>query len=227
MSPETLAALLDYDTCTLANGIESFNVRLRNVGFTDATIRNFTACPRPIAGYAVTARIRCSNPPTEGGGYVDRTDWWNHIVNLPAPRIAVIEDLDAKPGLGSFLGEIHAHILQALGCVAAVTNGSVRDLPAVAASGFHVFANHVSVSHAYAHVVDFGQPVKVAGLEICPGDVLHADMHGVLSVPLAIAGELPRAAQSLIDDEKALIALCESGEATIDKLRSAVRRIFH
>ena len=227
LPPEVLTALLGFDTCTLANAIERFNVRLRNEGFMTAAIRNFTDCPRSIAGYAVTVRIRSSNPPSRGGTYVDRTDWWGHVINIPHPRIAVIEDLDENPGFGSFLGEIHARILQALGCVAAVTNGSVRDLPAIAASGFQVFANHMSVSHAYAHVVDFGEVVHVGGLEVKPGDLLHADMHGVLSVPLEIAAELPDAAAQLVQQERAIIALCDSGEVTIEQLHDAVRGVFH
>jgi len=96
----------------------------------------------------------------EGGGYIyDRTDWWKEILAVPAPRIVVIQDVDANPGLGAFVGEVHAHILQALGCVGVVTNGAVRDLNAIEGSGFQVFAGNVSVSHAYAHVFDFGGPV--------------------------------------------------------------------
>ena len=227
LSPETLAALLEIDTCSLSNAIETFNVRLRNEGFANATIRSVTPCPRPVAGYAVTARIRSSSPPMVGGAYVDRTDWWSHILTIPGPKIAVIEDVDATPGLGSFLGETHTRILQALGCVAAVTNGAVRDLPAITASGFKLFGNHVSVSHAYVHVVDFGNPVTVGGLEVRPGDLLHADLHGVLSVPAQIASQLPPAAAQLAERERRVIDLCQSPHFSIEKLRDAVRGVFN
>lgn len=231
MNPATpsdpLAGLRAIDTCTLANAIETFNVRLRNEGFADATIRAQTPCPSPVVGYAVTVRIRCSNPPPEGGAYKDRTDWWNHIPTVPGPRIAVIEDIDERPGLGSFLGEVHSRILQALGCVAAITNGSVRDVPAISASGFRVLANHVSVSHAYAHVVEFGCPVKVGGLEVRPGDLLHADSHGVVSVPAALTTKLPAAAARLMERERRVLELCDQGRVTVDQLRDAVRDVFN
>src|SRR6187401_447364 len=191
ISPATLEALQSLDTCTVANAIETFDVRLRNEGYANSSIRSMTSCESPVVGHAVTARIRCSSPPMSGGAYADRTDWWTHILTIPEPRIVVIEDIDEKPGSGAFLGEVHACILHALGCVAAITNGSVRDVPAISASDFKVFANHVSVSHAYCHIVDFGTPVKVGGLEIHPGDLLHADCHGVLSVPNAIADAIP------------------------------------
>lgn len=227
VSPGTLAALTAIDTCTLANAIETFNVRLRNEGFADPSIRALTPFPFSIAGYAVTARIRCSNPPAEGGAYADRTDWWTHILKTPGPRIAVIQDIDERAGLGAFIGEVHARILQSLGCVAVVTNGSARDLPAIRASGFGVLANHVSVSHAYAHVVEFGCPVKVAGLEVRPGDLLHADSHGLISIPKEIAPELPAAATRLVEQERRVLDLCQRGPVTVEQLRDAVRGVFN
>jgi 4-hydroxy-4-methyl-2-oxoglutarate aldolase len=227
IAPETLAALQTLDTCAVANAIETFQVRLRNEGYTDASIRSVTPCEASVAGYAVTARIRCSSPPMRGGAYVDRTDWWNHILTIPGPRIVVIEDVDPKPGTGAFLGEVHACILQALGCVAAVTNGSVRDVPAIANSGFKMFANHLSVSHAFVHVVDFGHPVIVGGLEIRPGDLLHADCHGVLSVPHEIVDAIPARSAELEARERKVLGLCREGNVTIERLRDAVHGIFN
>ena len=227
ISAETLKALQALDTCTVANAIETFNVRLRNEGYADSSIRCLTGCDSPVTGHAVTARIRCSSLPMTGGAFVDRTDWWDHILTIPGPRIVVIEDVDETPGVGAFIGEVHACILQALGCVAAVTNGSVRDLPAITADGFRLFANHVSVSHAYVHVVEFGHPVSVGGLEVKPGDLLHADCHGVLSVPQEIAADIPKAAAEITRRERKVLDLCKAGGVTVQKLRDAVRGIFN
>ncbi len=224
---DILKALQSLDTCTVANAIEAFEVRLRNEGYANASIRSMTPCDAPVVGHAVTARIRCSSPPMSGGAYVDRTDWWNHILTIPGPRIVVIEDIDEKPGTGAFLGEVHACILQSLGCVAAITNGSVRDVPAITASGFKLFANHLSVSHAYVHVVEFGATVTVGGLEVHPGDLLHADSHGVLSVPHQIACEIPAKAAELTEREHRVIELCHKGGITIERLRDAVHGIFN
>jgi 4-hydroxy-4-methyl-2-oxoglutarate aldolase len=226
-TPEILQALRSLDTCTVANAIETFDVRLRNEGFADASIRSVTPCPEPVLGYAVTAKIRCSTLPMGGGQYVDRTDWWNHLLTIPGPRIVVIEDVDEKPGTGAFLGEVHARILQTLGCVAAVTNGSVRDLPAITASGFKLFAHQLAVSHAYVHIVEFGTPVKVGGLEVRSGDLLHADVHGVLSVPLEIAADIPAAAAVQIERERRVLDLCRSSGFSLDQLRDAVQGVFN
>ena len=82
----------------------------------------------------------------------------------------------------------------ALHCAGCVTNGAVRDLPAVEAMGFQLFARNTSVSHAYAHIIEFGEPVEIDGLKISSGDLLHGDRHGVIIIPVAIAAKVPEEA---------------------------------
>ncbi len=227
LSPAQLDALRRLDTCTVANAIETFNVRLRDVGFADSSVRCVFPKMPPLVGYAATVRIRYSGPPVEGLVAVERTDWWDKLLVVPAPRVVVIQDVSERPGFGSFVGEVHAHVLKALGCKGVVTNGSVHDLPGIEAAGFPLFAGGLSVSHAYVHIVDYGKPVEVGGLKVNPGDLLHADQHGVLSVPKEIAADLPAAAERLLERERKVIELCGSGETSVAKLRDAVKGIFH
>lgn len=222
LSLEHLEALRQLDSCTVSNAIESFKVRLRNEGFADASIRCLFKKLSPMVGYAVTARTRNSSPPPGGHSYFDRTDWWELIHRIPAPRIFVVQDIDDKPGLGSLLGGVHTGILQALGCIGAVTNGAVRDLPSVEAAGFHLFAGNPAVSHAYAHFVDFGTEVEIGGLKIRSGDLLHGDQHGLVLVPHEIAPQIPAEAWRMKAQEQQILALCHSKDFSLDKLRAAV-----
>ena len=121
------------------------------------------------------------------------------------------------------MGEVHANILMALDCVGAVTNGAVRDLPAIATAGFHFFAGNAAVSHSYVHIVEIGGPVVVGGLRVNPGDLIHGDCHGVLSIPPEIADEIPLIAERILDKERKLIGLCRVGDFSIEKLREVVR----
>lgn len=221
---EQLESLRRIDACTLANAIETFHERLRNEGFMDHNVRCLFPQLQPMIGYAATIKIRGSSPPTTGGPYSDRTDWWDYILSLPAPRVVVIEDAATHPGLGSLVGAVHMNILRALHCTGVVTNGSVRDLPAAESAGFHYFASGVSVSHAYVHIVEFGKPVEIDGLKIRSGDLLHGDLHGVQVIPLDIAPLIPQAAAKISTEEQALIALCRSPKFSIEKLRAAVKR---
>jgi len=224
LTPGQLEALRRLDACTLANAIETFHERLRNEGFVDHTVRCLFPNFQPMVGYAATIKIRGSAPPTTRSPYRDRTDWWDYILSLPAPRVVVVQDVATRPGLGSLVGAVHMNILRALHCVSVVTNGSVRDIPAAESAGFHFFAGSVSVSHAYVHIVEIGGPVEIGGLKIKSGDLLHGDMHGVQSVPLEIAAEVPPVAAQITAKEQALIALCRSPKFTLEKLRAAVAR---
>src|SRR5450755_1319731 len=89
----TIEAIRQFDTCTIANAIEHFRVRLRNEGFTRPGLQCVTGGSPHLIGYAATCRVRSADPPMSGTAYVDRTDWWETIGLLPVPRIAVFEDL--------------------------------------------------------------------------------------------------------------------------------------
>jgi regulator of RNase E activity RraA len=152
-------------------------------------------------------------------------DWWSYVLTIPAPRFIVAEDIDDKAGFGALFGEIHANISKALDCSTYCTNRAVLDLPGVEAAGLQVFAGSVAVSHAYAHLVEFGETVKIGGLQIKPGDLLHGDRHGVHSIPISIAGEVPRAAADMLETEKELIELCRSKDFSFQKLTEKIQRV--
>jgi 4-hydroxy-4-methyl-2-oxoglutarate aldolase len=215
---EEIEALQRIDTCTVSNAIETFQLRLRNTGFTNSSIRCMFEDWPPMVGYAATARLRTSEAPMVGGAYHNRSEWWQSILKVPAPRIAVLEDQDRPPGVGAFLGDMHAAILRALGCVGYVTDGAVREIPKVREVGLQLFAGNVAVSHAYAHTYDFGETVRVADLEIHQGDLLHGDRHGLLTVPKQIVAEIPAVAARLVQEERAVMAFCRSPEFSVDKL---------
>ncbi|MGB2590889.1 MAG: RraA family protein [Candidatus Acidiferrum sp.] len=224
LSPASLEQLRRLSTCVVASTVETFRVRLPNTGFADSSIHCIFKDRLPTVGYAATARIRSTSPPMEGRGYYyERTDWWNHILSIPAPRVVVIEDVDTPAGLGAFIGEVNANILLALGCAGLVTNGSVRDLEQVRLTGLQMFAGSVSVSHAYAHVFDFGCPVEIGGLKIQPGDLIHGDRHGVQTVPLEIAEKVPAEAHNILHRRQRLIGICRASNFSVEKLRKAIQ----
>jgi regulator of RNase E activity RraA len=119
---------------------------------------------------------------------------------------------------------MHAAILKALNCVGYLTNGAVRELPAVRAMGLRLFAGNVAVSHAYAHIFDVGCVAKVGGMEVRPGDLLHGDRHGVLTIPKEIAAQIPAVAAELQQTERKVIEFCRSSGFSVEKLGELTKK---
>jgi 4-hydroxy-4-methyl-2-oxoglutarate aldolase len=225
LTEEQLDALRQFDTCMIANAVETFNVRLRNTGFTDASIQCMFMDAPPMVGYAVTARLRSEEPPISGRTFRDRGDFWNRLLEIPSPRVLVLQDMDHPSGRGAFVGDMHAAILKALGCVGYLTNGAVRELPSVRTMGIQLFAGNVAVSHAYAHILDVGARVTVGGMEIQPGDLLHGDRYGVLTIPSEIAAAVPEVAAGLQRTEQQVIDFCRSSAFSVPRLGEVMKRM--
>jgi regulator of RNase E activity RraA len=215
LTKEDLEALRKWPTCAISNGIELFNFQPRNEGFMLPEIQSQLPDQGIMIGYAVTGVITAD---TSEGRRVPPTEWWELIQKVPEPRIIVHHDVD-RPVIGSFWGEVNGNIHKALGCAGVVTDGSVRDLDEVKEIGFQYYASCVTVSHAYVHLVEIGAPVKVGGLRVKTGDLLMADKHGVIKVPLEIAKDVPKACQMMEDWERKVINFCKSKDFNVEGLK--------
>lgn len=139
LSQQEFSDLTKLDTCTISNAIETFGVRLRNTGYADASVRCMFNDFTPMVGYAATARLRSEDPPVDRTHLHDRSEWWQSILQVPAPRIVVLEDMDKSPGAGAFIGDVHAAILRRAGlhrsshqrCSARVAQGPRNGIPPV------------------------------------------------------------------------------------------------
>jgi 4-hydroxy-4-methyl-2-oxoglutarate aldolase len=224
LSSSQIDALRKITSPSVANAIETFKVRPREEGNVSSQIRALFPELPPMVGYAVTAVIRSERGPIEGHR-ASVFGWWDYVLSIPAPRVIVVHDLDDPRGQGAQWGEVQANIHKALGCVGVVTDGSVRDLEEVRGLGFQFCAAHVSVSHANVHMVDFGIPVKVGGQWVKPGDLIHGDQHGVVTIPHEIAGQIPEAIAKVEADERRIISVCQSSDFTAEKLKAIYKEI--
>jgi len=207
LDPSELDALKNYDSPTLSNAIELFDVRPRDEGYLSHDIRCMFPDLGVMVGYAATATMRARGEPTG-----ETPSPWAHIRAVPGPRVVVVQDLDEPPAHGALWGEVIATTFTALGCVGTVTDGCVRDLAEAHAIGFQFYARAAGVSHGYARIESVGEPVTVGGLNVRPGDLIHADQHGVLLIPAEIAPELPAAADRVIAAEQEFIRWVRSDD---------------
>jgi len=212
-----LEALRRYNTPTISNAIELFDLRPRHIGFLPHTIRCLLPELGPIVGYAVTSKTRASRPePDEATGDL-LGDYLRYVASQRGPLIAVGEDVDNPPGLGAQFGEVTATIHQKLGCVGHITSGCPRDLDEVRALGFSLFGLNPCVSHAYVRLAEFGKPVKIAGVVIQSGDLIHADKHGVCLIPDEAAPRLALACAEVERRELPLLEICRSQNFSLER----------
>ena len=219
---DVLEQLKRYDSCTLSNAVEVFDVRPRDGGFASGRIRCLFPDLAPMVGFAATATVRAQGKAQGGNQDV----LFEHTQEVPAPRVLVVQDLDDDPGTGALIGEVMGNIFKRLGCEGIVTDGGVRDLTEVEAIGFQYFAPGPVVSHAYIRVEQAAVTVTVGGLRVEPGDLIFGDRHGVLLIPQEIAAELPAAADEIIEREQKLIAWVRSHDFSLDRLAD-MRQVKH
>lgn len=220
-SPD-LSVLTRYNTPTVANAIELFELRPRHEGFLRPGLHCLRPDLPPVAGYATTCTI--SGESAGSYGRRESFEYWEHIESIPGPRIAVVQDLDPEPRTACFWGEVNANIHLALGCVGTITDGGARDLDEMRAAGFQALYRHASVSHSYVHVVDCGQPLRIYGVLVQPGDLLQIDQHGALLVPPETLPHLEAAIQEIERRERPVIDYCKSGQATREGLVEVVTK---
>jgi len=200
ISQATLDKLAQFDTPTICNVIELFDVRPRNVGYMDHRIRsNFPEFP-PMVGFACTAAFRSDAPPVGGDAYGSMDKQVALFGELPGPAVVVFQDLDDPPVSATF-GEVMCATYQAFGAAGLITSGGGRDLEQVRALNFPVFTGSTICSHAYCHMLHIALPVRVGGLMVNQGDLLHGDANGVTNIPIEIAADIADITQEFIDAE--------------------------
>ena len=105
LDSKILDALRAISSPTIANAIETFNVKPRSAGFVSSEI----VCRFPrlgaMVGYAVTALIRAEQPPLDGHRAQEGA-WWDHVAASPGPRVVVMQDIDEPRGQGAYWGEV-------------------------------------------------------------------------------------------------------------------------
>jgi len=212
--PIDLKTLAQFDTPTICNTIELFEVRPRAAGYMDGRIRaNFPEMP-PAVGYAATATMRCALPRREGDVYGSLDEQEARFAELPGNPIVVFQDLD-DPALAATFGEIMCTTYQSFGAAGLITSGAARDLDQVRRIGFPTWSNGAICSHGYSHIVDLHRTVRVGGLTIQPGDLVHADANGVATIPLEIASEVAQVAAEFVAAEAIVLDYLKAGSPTV------------
>ena len=209
ITPQTLQQLAQFDTPTICNVLELFEIRPFNTGYMDSRIQAaFPEFP-PMVGFAVTSSFRSDTPPAGGEAYGSISQLVEQYAELPGPPVMVFQDLDDQAVAATF-GEVMCSTFQAFGSVGLITSGAGRDLLQVKALGYPVFTGGTNCSHAYCHLLHIGLPIRVGGLMVNQGELLHGDANGVTNIPVDVAVEVAEVAEEFVKGEEIVMDYVKS-----------------
>jgi regulator of RNase E activity RraA len=205
-----LELLRKYDTPTVCNVIELFDLRPRHTGYMNARIQACYPKLPPMVGYASTATFRAAAPPRAGDVYSGLAEQVASFAELPGPAVVVFQDLDDPPAAATF-GEVMCTTYKAFGAAGLITSGAGRDLDQVEALGFPCFTGGTLCAHGYCYLPQIGVPVHVGGITVHPGDLLHGDRNGVTTVPAEIAPAVAQACAEYMAAEAVVLDYLRGG----------------
>ncbi|QDT84119.1 RraA family protein [Gimesia chilikensis] len=220
-----LTELQQFDTPTICNAIELFEVRPRTAGYMQ---REIAACfPElpPMVGYAATATFRSSAPPAADIDPGVSARLISSFAELPGPAIVVFQDLDDPPA-GATFGDGMCLTYKTFGAVGLITSGAARDIDNVRLLDFPCFSHGIMCGHGYCHFEETGIPVEVGGLTIRPGDLLHGDCNGVVTIPREIAAAVPYACAEYLKYEAIVLDPLREGRANLEHHQGTIREML-
>jgi len=219
LPPETVAALRRVATATLSQQLLRRGIRnafLTGLRPTRPDLRLF--------GYAHTLRYVPLREDVVAADTAELNAQKAAVEAIGHDEVLVIE-ARGEPGAGT-IGDILALRALRRGATGIVTDGGLRDTPAVSALELPVYCKsaHGAVLGTKHFPLAFGVPVACAGVLVMPGDVLVGDAEGVIVVPLALAEEVARDAVEQELREQFAFERVEAGERIHDLFPLAASR---
>lgn len=215
LSPAILDQLRRFDTPTICNVVELFDHRSRVAGYTDARLQACYPKLPPMVGFATTATFRSAQAPRSGDAYAGLAEQVASFANLPQPVVVVFQDLDDPPMAATF-GEVMCSTYKAFGAAGLITSGAGRDLDQVEALNFPCFTGGTICAHGYCHFERINVPVRVGGVMIHPGDLIHGDRNGVTTIPVEIAEAVAQGCDEFMAAESVILDYLRAGSVTPD-----------
>jgi regulator of RNase E activity RraA len=226
LTAEQLEALRHIDSPTISNAIEQFNVRSLVEGYAGWELR----CAFPEIGTTIGYAVTCTGDTTTVSRRGDRglMRLWEALEAAPKPAVLVIKDVGSDRSRSCHMGEVMATTAKALGAVGCVSDGGLRDVAEVRAlGGFQYFCPGFVVSHGHPLICEVDVPVTIEGLSVKPGDLLHGDVNGLLTIPAEIAGQVADQAERIRRAERDVLEFVRRAGLTVEQLRAFQGRFRH
>jgi regulator of RNase E activity RraA len=218
---DELAVLETFDTPTICNALELIDSSRKNYGYTSYNMTVINVAVGPVVGFALTAMMRSEKPSDLSVEELkrDRLKYYEYMyTDMGGPKICVMQDIDATDAKhGPFWGEFNTRIHRAMGFRGVVTDGCVRDVGKLP-DDILLLARGLRPSHVNLHIVSFSDPVRVFGMEVSHGDVVHADEHGAVAFPAKLISEVVVKAKEFMAREAPIMEACKTDSLTFQEL---------
>ncbi|MFW5893762.1 MAG: RraA family protein [Verrucomicrobiota bacterium] len=221
-SPDDMVKkLTEIDSPTMANAIETLNVRNRFSGFCNRDMKQLTPEMGVLCGYAVT--IQAETATAEPCGREEGVDKYLEVCQAlqeaPKPAVVVFQEFGSLPEYSAHIGEVLATMFQRFGAIGVVSDSAVRDIREMRQLNFQAFAPGTVASHANFAIRYVQTPVVVCGMTIHPGDLLHGDENGLIKIPVEGREQLPELADKVLRKEKTALDYIKGEEVTLQGIR--------
>lgn len=223
LTADLLNRLLEFDTPTVANGIELLGQRDPTVGYTGPDVRALMPELGRRIGIAVTARLDTTTAGVDDPGTLYE-DWLHSIARAARgengerlPVFAVMESVGPRPRYTVTIGDGMGTTIVLAGAVGFLTNGSIRDIAGVRQVPLACWGAGLSPMHGRLRWIDINSPVVIDGMTVRPGDVIQADENGALVIPPAIVEETYVKALAVRETEARLFARLKEPGQTLER----------
>ena len=223
MNIEKIKKLIEFDTPTVANGLEKLHIQDPTVGYTGPDVHALTPELGVRLGVAVTARMDTTTAGVDQPASLFKA--WIRLMHEaahafgpePMPVFAVIESVGPRPRHTVTIGDGMATVMKLAGAVAFLTNGAIRDLEGVRDVPLACWGAGLSPMHGQLRWLDVGSPVVIDGMTVRSGDLIHADINGAIVIPASVADQVYDQAVAVRQFEQAFFAKLRATDMTIER----------
>jgi 4-hydroxy-4-methyl-2-oxoglutarate aldolase len=220
LNSATIEALARFDTPTIANALETLGIPASPPVGPD--IRAFTPILKPLVGIAVTG----TSSEKRGGTWEHLEGWIRFLEAIeatPLPVVAVLQDTSQRPGREAQIGEGMSRAMRACGAVGVISDAVNRDIQQLREMGFPLICRGLAADRGAIRFHRYQVAVRIGELTVHPGDLIHADENGVLSIPADRVDDILRAAGQVAEREAGFFPLFSRPDFKVALLRDRYR----
>ena len=192
-------------TTTVSDAMDRVGIRGAVIG-----IRPMYDCPK-IVGRTVTIKI------TAAGMVKSKHHLGVRAIDAASPGDVIV--IDNRGDLyNNCWGEVLSMGAKMKGISGVVVDGAARDIDACKEFGFPVYARGTVPITARGRIMEesFNEVVRIGDVQVRPGDIILADINGVVIIPTERLGEVLEAAEEILRKEEAMVEELKKGVSILE-----------